>query len=144
MALSVQAKTYWLLIIGAAIILIILAPIRFNPVALQTIDSLTLQTRGLLVQRYEPVARALSARADTLRKAITTRYGGTTPTQDSLLAELEDRADAMLQITAHLREPSKATFEEKRVDVGGLIQRLQNEADVLVRQMEGDYLGKSE
>lgn len=140
MALPVQTKTWLLLGLGVVVIAFLLVPIRFTPLALQTIDMLTPQARGLLVQRYEPPAKHLRAKADTLRAAITARYGGTTLTQDSLLAELEARAEAMLTTVGHLREPRKATFEEKKVDVGLHLDRLQREAHILIQKIETDYL----
>jgi hypothetical protein len=140
MALSVQAKTTWLVVIGALVIAIELIPFRLTPVVSQSIDTLTIPARAHLIERFEGPAKVMDGRADSLRQAITTRYGGTTPSQDSLLSELEDRAAEMLQVVAHLRDPRQATFEEKRQDVGRLLERLLGEASGLAKYLTETYL----
>jgi hypothetical protein len=140
MAMSTQGKILWTLFFGILVLVIIIIPFRFTPVVPESIDTLSVQARAQLIQRFEAPAKHTNALADTLRKAITKRYGGTTPTQDSLLSELEDRADEMIQITNHLRDPRQATFEEKRQDVGKLLASLLGESDALSRQIQREYL----
>lgn len=140
MALSVQAKTIWLLILGATVVAIVLVPFRFSPVVPQSIELLSVTARAQLIQHYEKPAQGLQARTDTLRRAIIARYGGTTLTQDSILGELEANAVDMLQIVGHIRDPSNATFEEKREDVGNLLGRLLRESQVIEAQIRASYL----
>jgi hypothetical protein len=139
-ALSVQAKTIWLLILGATVVAIVLVPFRFSPVVPQSIELLSVTARAQLIQHYEKPAQGLQARTDTLRRAIIARYGGTTLTQDSILGELEANAVDMLQIVGHIRDPSNATFEEKREDVGNLLGRLLRESQVIEAQIRASYL----
>ena len=140
MAISANTKTLWLLLLGAVVIAILILPLRFTPVVPQGIDALPVQARAQLIQKYEQPARELRLKIDTLKLAIRRRYGGTTPSQDSMFAELTKRADQMLQITDHLRNPHKATYEETRQDVSKLLERLHSEADLTIRQLLDDFL----
>ena len=140
MAVSANIKTIWLIILGAVLVALLLLPLRFTPVATEGIASLPIQARGQLVQTYEPMAQTFQVRADTLRELIVRRYGGTGPTQDSLLGEYASRATQMLQVTNHLRYPSKATYDEDRQDIGKLLERLKAEALQLEQEIREDYL----
>ena len=139
MPLSVRAKTFWLLIVGAAAVVLVLLPIRLAPVVPQSIDALTVQARMQLIQKYEPPAQQMLARVDTLRRAITLRYGGTRPSQDSLLGELGGLASDVLSVIAHLRDPRRATFEERRSDINIMLEDLASETNEVYRQLR-DYL----
>jgi hypothetical protein len=123
MALTVHAKTLLLLVAGAAITVFLLLPLRFTPVTPQSIDTLDVQARGQLIQRYEAPARHLRAQADSLRARITAWRGGTTPSQDSLLGVLESGSKHMLSVIGHLRDPRQATFEERRNDIVELLEQ---------------------
>jgi hypothetical protein len=46
----------------------------------------------------------------------------------------------MLQLTNHLRYPSKATDEEDRQDVGKLLERLKTEALQVEQELRRDWL----
>ena len=117
MALSANGKSFWLFVLGAALVALLILPLRFSPVVPQSIASLSLQARAQLIQLYEPPALTIQAQTDTLRRAIVRRYGGVAPSQDSLLAEHSRRATKMLAIIGHLRDPRKTTFEEQRQDI---------------------------
>lgn len=135
MAMTATAKTIWLLAIGTALIVLLLVPLRLTPAVPSSIDMLSLSARAQLVQIYDPIARNLSARADTIRQALTRRYGGTRPSQDSLLGDLEDVANQMSQIVEHLRDPRQATFEEKREDIGQWLENLRAEGTADAKQL---------
>ena len=117
MAMSPAAKTWWLLLLGAAAIVLVLVPLRLTPVVPESIDALSLQTRSQLIQMYEKPAQQLKPRADSLRKFITSRFGGTRPSQDSLLATMETTGDRILTVLQHVKDPRRATFDEKRQEV---------------------------
>jgi hypothetical protein len=140
MAVSANAKSFWLLVLGAALVALLLLPLRLTPVVTQTIASLPIQARAQLVQTYEPMAQTFQARADSMHQLIVRRYGGVGPTQDSLLKEYASRATQMLQITSHLRNPSKATDEEDRQDVSKLLERLKTEALSVEQELREDWL----
>ena len=128
MALSASTKTIWLLVLGAALVVLLILPLRFSPVVPRSIAALPVPARTQLIQLYEQPARTIQARTDTLRREIIRRYGGVGLTQDSLLKEQARRAAQMLEIVSHLRDPRRATFEEKRQDIGKLLEQLKNEA----------------
>jgi hypothetical protein len=140
MAISANFKSFWLLVLGAALVALLLLPLRLTPVVTQSIVSLPIQARAQLVQTYEPIAQSLQARTDSLHQAIVRRYGGIGPTQDSLLKESASRATQMLQITGHLRDPRKATYDENRQDVSKLLERLKTEALQVEQQLREDWL----
>src|SRR5512137_1748865 len=109
MALSANGKTFWLLVMGAVLVTLLVLPLRLSPAAPQSIGALSLQARAQLIQLYEQPALTVKAQTDTLRRIVVRRYGGVAPSHDSLLAEHARRATRMLSIIAHLREPRKAT-----------------------------------
>jgi hypothetical protein len=135
MATSTTTKTNILLLTGAAAIALILLPIRLAPTVAQSIDTLSIQTREQLIQLYEKPARQLLARTDTLRRDVIRRQGGTRPSQDSLLSELTDRAARILSTVDHLRDPRRATFEEKRTDITRLLADHKARADAIVQEL---------
>jgi len=140
MAASANTKIFWLIILGAVVVVLLFLPLRLTPVVLESVANLPIQARSQLVQTYEPTAQSLRARTDTLRQTLVQRYGGIGPTQDSLLLELTRRGNEMLQITSHLRDPSKATYDESRQDVSRLLERLKTEALQIEQHLREDYL----
>jgi hypothetical protein len=46
----------------------------------------------------------------------------------------------MLDICNHLRDPRQATFEERRQDVGKLLDGLLGESNVIAKQIQQEYL----
>ena len=140
MAVSANGKSFWLLALGAALVALLLLPLRLTPVVTESIASLPIQARAELVQTYEPMAQSFQARTDSLHQAIVRIYGGIGPTQDSLLKEYANRATQMLQITSHLRDPRKATYDEDRQDIGKLLERLKTEALQIEQQLREDWL----
>jgi len=136
-ALSANAKSFWLFVLGAALVTLLILPLRFSPVVLQSISALSLQARAQLIQLYEQPALKIQAQTDTLRRAVVRRYGGVKPSQDSLLAEHARRATRMLSIIAHLRDPRKATYDEQRQDISRLLKQLKDEALQIDHQLRG-------
>jgi hypothetical protein len=140
MAVSANAKSLGLLVLGAAVVALLLAPLRLTPIVTQSIATLPIQARAQLIQIYEQPALTIRARADTLRQAIVRRYGGVGPTQDSLLKGLANRGNQILETTNHLRDPRKATYDEQRQDIGKFLERLKTEALQIDRQLREDWL----
>ena len=138
MALTVRGKTLLLLGVGAAIVVLLILPLRFTPNAPQSIDTLSLQARTQLVQRYEPLAKNLRRQADSLRAILVAQFGGTKPSQDELLAVLETGSEHMLSIIGHLRDPRRATFEEKGNDISRLLEQDLTDAREAVQQLDSD------
>lgn len=138
--MTARAKTLWLLALGAAVIAFVAIPFRFTAAVPLGIRGLTVPARAQLIERFEPPARSLHLRADSLRREIIAEFGGTTPTQDSLLREIRLKADEMLRITAHLRTPEKATFEEQNRDINLWLSTLLRDADHIARRLAEDYL----
>ncbi len=140
MSMSTNAKTLWLLLIGAVVVAIVVIPFRLTPVVAQSIDLLPLEARARLIQRYEAPAREQQMKIDTVRLAIRRRYGGTTPSQDALFAEWGRDVAKILQITDHLRDPRRATHEERREDIARELDRLLTRSEAIARQLVEDFL----
>jgi hypothetical protein len=140
MAVSANGKSFWLLVLGAALVTLLLLPLRLTPVVTESIANLPIQARAKLVETYEPMTQSFQARTDSLRQAIIRLYGGIGPTQDSLLKEYASRAAQMREITSHLRDPRKATYDEDRQDISKLLERLKTEALQIEQQLREDWL----
>jgi len=140
MTVPARTKTWIVLGIGAVVLLVVLAPFHFASQGPLGIELLSIGAREQLVRRYEKPAQLFPARADSLRKAITARYGGTTPRQDSSFRVMESRVKMIQQVVDHLRHPERATFEEKSEDIARLLARLMGEAESTRRDLIESYL----